>query len=155
MKKKLLLSVFIIIFILLSLVNILAEDLSKEKIVNELKKIVIIANKDIRLEMYDILAGKLGLKVADDIIIKSYSGNGMQTTRPFTVKTTWEIQWDIKAEEFMLFQVYLYDGNGNMVGIVANQTKPGKGSYYNPKKGTFYLTINAIADWQIKIIEVK
>jgi len=155
MRRKVLLSIFIVIFILVSLVAILAKDLSKEEIVNELKKIVIIANKDIRLEMYDILAGKLGLKVADEPLIKSYSGNGMQTTRPFVAKTPWEMQWDTKAEGFMIFQVYLYDGDGNLVGVAANQTKPGKGSFYNPKKGTFYLTINAMSDWEIKIVTVE
>jgi len=155
MKRKVLLSIFIVIFILLSLVAILAKDLSKEEIVNELKKIVIIANKDIRLEMYDILAGKLGLKVANEPIIKSYSGNGTQTIRPFVTKTPWEIQWDTKAEGFMIFQVYLYDGDGNLVDVAANQTKPGKGSFYNPKKGTFYLTINAMSDWEIKIVIVE
>jgi len=155
MKRKVLLSIFIIIFILSSLVAILAKDLSKEEIVNELKKIVIIANKDIRLEMYDILAEKLGLKVADDPIIKRYSGNGMQTTRPFVAKTAWEMQWDTKAEGFMVFQIYLYDGKGNLVGVAANQTKPGKGSFYSPKKGTFYLTINAMSDWEIKIVAVE
>jgi len=151
MKKLSVLMVFVLLFS----ITILAGDLSKEEIVNELKKITVVANKDTRLEMYDILAGKLGLKVVEDLIIGEYSGNGMQTTRPFVAKTTWEMQWDTKAEDFMLFQVYLYDGDGNLVGVVANQTKPGKGSFYNPKKGTFYLTINAIADWEIKIVEVK
>ena len=143
------------VFVLLFSITILAGDLSKEEIVNELKKITVVANKDIRLEMYDILAGKLGLKVADDSIISRYSGNGMQTTRPFITKTPWEMQWDTKDKDFMMFQVYLYDGDGNLVGVAANQTKPGKGSFYNPKKGTFYLNFNAIADWEIKIVEVK
>lgn len=151
MKKLIVLMVFVLLFS----ITMLAEDLSKEEIINELKKITIIANKDTRLEMYDILAGKLGLKVADDPIIKSYSGNGAQTTRPFVAKTPWEMQWNTKAENFMLFQVYLYDGDGNLVGVAANQTKPGKGSFYSPKKGTYYLTINAIADWEIKIVVVK
>lgn len=151
MKKLIVLMVFVLLFS----ITMLAEDLSKEEIINELKKITIIANKDTRLEMYDILAGKLGLKVADDPIIKSYSGNGAQTTRPFVAKTPWEMQWNTKAEDFMLFQVYLYDGDGNLVGVAANQTKPGKGSFYSPKKGTYYLTINAMADWEIKIVVVK
>jgi hypothetical protein len=157
MKRKVLLLIFIIIFILSSLVAILAKDLSKEEIVNELKKIVIIANKDIRLEKYDILAEKLGLKIAEDPIIKEYSGSGAQTMRPFTVKTAWEIQWDAKDDGtgIILFQVYLYDADGNPVGIAANQTKPGKGSFYNPKKGTFYLTINTTSDWEIKIVTVE
>jgi len=62
MKKLIVLMVFVLLFS----ITILAGDLSKEEIVNELKKITVVANKDIRLEMYDILAGKLGLKVADD-----------------------------------------------------------------------------------------
>jgi len=151
MKK---LIVFMVLVLLFS-ITILAGDLSKEEIVNELKKIAVVANRDIRLGMYDILAGKLGLKIVDDPILKSYSGSGMQTTRPFTVKTAWEMQWDIKAGEFIVFQVYLYDKDGNTVGIVANQSKSGKGSSYNPKKGTFYLSVNATSDWEIKIVEVK
>ena len=145
----------LMIFVLLFSITILAGDLSKEEIVNELKKITVVANKDIRLEMYDILAGKLGLKVADDPIIGRYSGNGMQTTRPFVAKTSWEIQWNTKAEGFMMFQVYLYDGDGNLAGVVANQTEPGKGSFYSPKKGSYYLNINAIGNWEIKIVAVE
>jgi len=88
MKKLIVLMVFVLLFS----ITILAEDLSKEGIINELKKITIVANKDVRLEMYDILAGKLGLKIANDPIIKGYSGNGAQTTRPFVAKTPWEMQ---------------------------------------------------------------
>jgi len=151
MKKLIVLMIFVLLFS----VTILAGDLSKEEIVNELKKITVVANKDIRLEMYDILAGKLGLKVADDTIIASYSGSGMKNTRPFIAKTSWEIQWDIKTEGFMMFSITLHDEDGNYVDLAANQTKPGKGSYYSPKKGTFYLSINAIGDWEIKIVAVK
>jgi len=145
------------IFVLLISITILAGDLSKEEIVNELKKITVVANKDIRLEMYDVLAGKLGLKVADDSIIKSYSGNGMQTIRPFTANTAWELQWDAKDDGtgVIYFGITLYEGDGNPIGMIANQVKPGKGSFYNPKKGTFYLTINAVTDWEINIVAVK
>ena len=54
------------------------------------------------------------------------------------------MQWDAKDDGtgMIIFQVYLYDVDGNLVGIAANQTKPGKGSFYNPKKGTFYIFIN-------------
>ena len=151
MKKLTLLMIFVLLFS----ITIIAGDLSKEEIISELEGITAIANRDKRLEMYDILSGKLGLEIAEDPIIKSYSGNGTQTTRPFTAETAWEIQWNTKAEEFMLFQIYLYAGNGNLVGVAANQTKPGKGSFYNPKKGTFYLNINAICDWKIKIIAIE
>jgi len=151
MKKLTLLMIFVLLFS----ITILAGDLSKEGIIAELEKITVITNRDIRLKMYDILAGKLGLKVADDTIINEFSGSGTQTTRPFIAETAWEVRWNTKAEDFMLFQVYLYDGNGNLAGVVANQTKPGKGSFYNPKKGTFYLSINVVCDWEIKIIVVE
>jgi len=151
MKKIIVLMIFVLLFS----ITMSAEDLSKKEIINELKKITVVANRDIRLEMYDILAGKLGLKVADDPVIGRYSGNGMQTTRPFVAKTPWEMQWDTKAEGFMMFQVYLYDGDGNLAGVAANQTEPGKGSFYSPKKGTYYLNINAIGNWEIKIVTVK
>lgn len=147
------------IFILLVSINVLAQDLTKEEIINELKKIVSITDKDTRLEKYDLLAQNLGLEIEPDKtkepVIKEYSGSGMQTTRPFTVNTAWEIQWEAKAGDFVLFQIYLYDGSGSLVDIVANQSDPGKGSYYSPKGGEYYLNINAVADWEIKIVEVK
>jgi len=147
MKK---LTVFMI-FVLMFSITILAEDLSKEEIINELKKITIVANKDIRLEMYDILSGKLGLKVTDDSIIKAYSGSGTKNTRPFVIQTDWEIQWHTKDG----IQISLYDRDGNFVEAIASQMESGKGSSYNPKKGTFYLNIFSMGDWEIKIVEVK
>lgn len=148
--------VVLMVFVLLFSITILAGDLSKEEIVNELKKITVVANKDVRLEMYDILAGKLGLKVKvlDESIIKNYSGNGTQTTRPFTVDSAWEMQWYLKDEGFVLFMVGVMDEKGNQVGA-GSQSIPGKGSSYIPKGGTYYLSINAVADWEIKIVEVK
>lgn len=130
MKKLIALMIFTLLFSII----ISAGNLSREEIITELEKIVIVANRDTRLEMYDILAGKLGLKIADDPIIKEYSGSGTKTTRPFIAKTSWEIQWDAKPEGFMLFQIYPYDGDGNFVDLPANQIKLGKGSFYSPKK---------------------
>jgi len=145
------------VFVLLFSITILAGDLSKEEIVSELKKIIVISNKDVRLERYDALSKKLGLEIAEDPIIKEYSGTGAQTTRPFVTNGPWEIQWDAKDDGtgFIVFSIALYDKNGNPIGLIANQTKPGKGSFYNPKKGTFYLGINATYDWEIKIVEVE
>jgi hypothetical protein len=50
MKKLIVLMVFVLLFS----ITILAGDLSKEEIVNELKKITIVANKDIRLEISEL-----------------------------------------------------------------------------------------------------
>jgi WD40 repeat protein len=84
--------------------------------------------------------------------IKEFSGNGLQTTRPFTVKGGWEIQWDSKGE---ILQISVYKGTGEFVGLVSNQMGPGTGSAYQPKGGTYYLQANAMGDWSIKIVKVK
>jgi len=141
----------LMIFVLLFSITILAGDLSKEEIISELEKIAVITNRDIRLEMYDILSGKLGLKVADDIIINEFSGSGMKTTRPLNFETAWEIYWESKQG----IQISLYDKEGNFVESVASQMDPGKGNSYNPKKGTFCLNIFSMGDWKIKIIAIE
>ena len=101
--------------------------------------------------MYDILSGKLGLKVADDTIINEFSGSGTKTTRPFSIQNTWEIFWESKEG----IQISLYDKEGNFIETVASQTEPGKGNSYNPKKGTFCLNIFSMGNWEIKIIAVE
>jgi len=87
-----------------------------------------------------------------DRVVAKYSGSGMKTTRPFTVDSSWEIQWKASG---MIFQVYLQSEDGQMVDILANQQGEGEGSSYNPKAGTYYLEINAMGEWEVKIVEVE
>ena len=42
-----------------------------------------------------------------------------------------------------------------MEGVPANQQGAGKGSSYQAKGGNYYLQVNAIGTWTIKIIQVK
>jgi len=83
--------------------------------------------------------------------VVEYSGSGMKTTRPFTVNSSWEIQWEAHG---MIFQVYLYSEDGQLVDVLANQQGEGKGSSYNPKIGSYYLEINAMGNWEVKIVKV-
>lgn len=85
-------------------------------------------------------------------VVKTYSGSGGKTTRPFTVNDEWEIQWDAEGA---FFQLYLYDENGNMIGVPANQQGGGTGSSYKAEGGEFYLKVNATKDWKIKIVNVE
>lgn len=153
MKKLIILMIFVLLFS----ITIVAGELSKEEIIAELGRIVTVTNRDNRLEMYDSLSGKLGLKVADETIINEFFGNGMKTTRPFITKTSWEIQWDAKDDGtgITYFGITLFSEDGSPIGIIANQSKPGKGSFYSPKKGKYYLSINAMGNWEIKIIAVE
>ncbi len=88
---------------------------------------------------------------AGEKTIKTFSGGGAKNTRPFNVSTEWEIQWDAKG---MIFQIFLFNANGDMVGVPANQQGPGKGSSYQSTPGKYYLQINAMGDWKIKIVEL-
>ena len=89
---------------------------------------------------------------AQNNIVKTFSGSGAKNTRPFAVKDGWEIQWDAKGD---IFQLYLYTANGDMKGVPANQQGAGKGTSYQPKAGKYYLQVNAMGDWAIRIVPVK
>lgn len=84
--------------------------------------------------------------------IAEYSGNGIQTTRPFTTNDSWEVCWDAKGD---IFQIYLYKEDGSFIDILANQLGTGKGSSYQPQKGRFYFKVNALGEWMIKVIPVN
>lgn len=87
-----------------------------------------------------------------DEIIKEFSGSDQHTTRPFTVKDGWEIQWKTKGK---FLQIYVLNVKGELVSIAANTQIPGKGSAYQPKGGTYYLDMNALGEWTIQIVKVN
>lgn len=86
-------------------------------------------------------------------VVKTFSGNGTSTTRPFTVKDGWEIQWNLKNG--LLLQILVEQEGKKAFDLASNQGKVGKGSAYRPKGGTYYLSINAAGDWEIKIVQVR
>ena len=81
-----------------------------------------------------------------------YSGNGIQNTRPFRTVGAWEVNWYSKGD---IFQIYLYNTDGEMLEILSSQSKAGEGSSYYPNGGTYYLKVNAADDWEIKIHQVE
>lgn len=81
-------------------------------------------------------------------IIAEFSGNGGKNTRPFKTTKPWEIFWDASGS---IFQLYLYDINGNLIGVPANQVNAGNGSSFQVAKGEFYLQVNAIGNWKMQI----
>jgi len=91
----------------------------------------------------------LGINVFSQNIITTFSGNGGKNTRPFYVPDEWEIQWSADGD---IFQLYLYDKIGNLIGLPANQLGSGNGDSYQPVGGQYYLQVNAIGNWTIKII---
>lgn len=92
----------------------------------------------------------LSTSVFADTVIETFSGSGGKNTRPFKVGPGWEIQWDASGD---IFQLYLYTADGSLEGVPANQQGSGEGSSYQAKGGSYYLQVNAIGDWQIKIVQ--
>lgn len=92
-----------------------------------------------------------GSAFAQETLVQTYQGNGTQNTRPFTVGAGWEIQWDATGD---LFQAYLYDANGNLVEVAANQMGSGSGASFQPRAGSYYLQANAIGSWTIQIVQL-
>lgn len=85
-----------------------------------------------------------------------WSGNGLTTTRPFRMTGPWEIQWESQRDGI---QIYLYRPGGptgqTMLGVLANQSGPGRGSAYVPNGGEFFLNINAIGRWSARAVRVQ
>src|SRR5690606_28375689 len=84
--------------------------------------------------------------------IAEYSGNGLSNTRPFTVQNDWEIQWSVSGD---IFQVYIYDVAGDLVGVAANQSGAGEGTSFNARGGTYYLQVNAIGAWTVSVVQLQ
>lgn len=75
-------------------------------------------------------------------ILQRESANGSRNLRPFTVKDGWELRWDAKGDRF---SASLYSPNGEPVDSLASQHKPGSGSSFYPKGGTYYLSVLCLA----------
>jgi hypothetical protein len=90
--------------------------------------------------------------VSKSRVVESYSGNGMRTMRPFEVDGSWEVQWEANGQ---IFQIYLHTKSGRMAGVLANQQGAGSGSSYQAKSGEYYLKVNSMGDWNVKIIDVE
>ena len=92
------------------------------------------------------------MTVITDSSVAFYSGAGIQNTKPFKCGSKWEIEW---YHDGNIFQIFLYDMNGEMIEMLASENIPGRGSTFYPKKGEYYLKINAVGNWKINIMPVR
>jgi len=95
----------------------------------------------------------------DSALVTKLSGSDTHTTRPFRVEDSWEIQWDYKPSNLFgnsgVFQIYLYGEGSGFPDIVANQMQPGSGSAYRLKGGRYYIAVNALGSWEIRVVQVQ
>jgi hypothetical protein len=99
--------------------------------------------------------GVLGAEVAPYTASEAvqFSGSGTTTTRPFTVKGEWELQW--KAKGFLAVHLYNLESRVNEKLMFVYTTEGGKGASYHPDAGTFFLNIVASEPWSISILDLK
>jgi hypothetical protein len=100
-----------------------------------------------------LLSALSALTAANDTVVQTANGSGGRTLRPFVVRDDWELQWDARGG---LFQAFLHVGtSGKVLGIIANQPKDGAGASYQRNGGRYYLEINAIGDWTVRIVQIE
>jgi hypothetical protein len=100
-------------------------------------------------------AGAQGAEVAPYTTSEAvkFSGSGTTTTRPFSVKGEWELQWTAKG--FLAVHLYNLESRLNEKLMFVYTTEGGKGASYHPDSGTFFLNIIASEPWSISILELK
>lgn len=96
------------------------------------------------------VAAIIGLAFGQQTVAE-HTGNGLTNTRPFTVQDNWEIHWNASGD---IFQVYIFDMEGDLIGVAANQTGPGAGTSFNARGGTYYLQVNAMGAWTVRVVQL-
>jgi len=97
-----------------------------------------------------VLLGSPGWS-ADEQIVQEVSGNGARNLRPFTVKDNWEIRWENKGT---MITIAIRYADGKMAAMGGNAEKPGRGSSYQPKGGTYFLEVTGTEDWTVQVVQL-
>ena len=90
-------------------------------------------------------------EVAEEQVVQETSGNGTRNLRPFKVRDHWEIRWHAKDGDIAIF---ITNPNSGVPQQAAGQDKPGSGSSYQPKGGTYFLRVVATGDWTVTIVQL-
>ena len=99
-----------------------------------------------------LVVAPAGTAAADELV-KEWTGQGKQTTRPFTVDGPWEVQWTYRGSR--VFQIYVYTLGSYFSDIVANQLDAASGSAFRPKPGTYYLKIDGRGLWTVRVVRIE
>jgi hypothetical protein len=98
-----------------------------------------------------------GIFSSSSDVIAYFEGQGMTNTQPFITKDSWSIYWEYTADEESPFgQIFTITIKNQKAEVVdANVVYLGgtsSGVSYYPKKGKYYLLINAGGSWKVKIV---
>jgi hypothetical protein len=86
-------------------------------------------------------------------VVRSYTGSSSKNTDPFTISgSSWRIKVTSKAS---MFSISLYNAStGRIEDVVISMNSSGTDETYIYKKGTFYLSLNAIGSYEIVVEEM-
>jgi len=80
-------------------------------------------------------------------------GSGINQTPKFTAGGDWEIDWSYDSSSFGSdgnFAIVVYQGDGTLSGIAANQLgAKGSDVAYEHQGGTYYLEMNSECNWHV------
>lgn len=88
----------------------------------------------------------------EEAVVFTQSANGTRALRPFTVSGHWEVRWEVAGGPL---SVWILDKDGNPIEKAAHTERPGKGSSYYAKPGTYSLrVIGSASEWSITVVQL-
>ena len=121
-------------------------------LVSELLTCAEITDNAKRLACYDQAVVSKRAETGKPKIIAEFSGRGIGSTRPFSVRGPWEAQWSASGD---YFSAILHTADGRMVDVIASQMGGGNGASFRPKGGNYYFVMNAMGSWTIRVVPLR
>lgn len=102
--------------------------------------------------------GLLATVVSGEELVVEYQGSGNTTTREFTVKAPWILDWRINSDynKMISFDLDLIDGTtGVLIGNIKSAKQLGDGVSLFDKGGKYRFRINgSFIRWHLKVKEL-
>lgn len=81
----------------------------------------------------------------------SFSGNGISSTKQFSMESSWTLNWKFVGN---IFQVYLYSvDSGDLLSVLVLQTASGSGNSFYPDPGKYYLKVVSNGEWNLEVLK--
>lgn len=104
-----------------------------------------------------LLAAGLSVAVAhaaEETVLQRTTGNGIRSLRPFTATKPFEVQWQADGTKFEVYEFDAVEGKALSFVPAGSQTKPGSGSTYRSRPGSYYLRIISDGEWTVTVVQL-
>lgn len=96
-----------------------------------------------------------GAGAGSEPAVFSVDGQGIATTRPFTVAGPWEAVFMVVESEGANNFVALHAATGELVGVFIQRQGDGSSTAFHPRPGSYYFAVNAGGAWRIKVLPAR